>query len=65
MEPEDFIKIEENFNTPIPIVPRPCWGAEFIIKESQSEQNLLSIIGIFARAKGKQPKKNISRLPNQ
>ena len=54
MEREDFIKIEEkNFNTPIFIIPQPYRGVKFIIKKSQSEQNLLFIINISACVKDK------------
>ena len=54
--------MEENFGIFILIIPRPCWGAKFIIKESQLKQNLLFIINISACAKGKQ--KVISPPPN-
>ena len=33
MEQEDFIEIKK-FNIFIFTIPRPCWGVEFIIKES-------------------------------
>ena len=62
MEREDFMEMEESFNTPTPIISRRCWGAEFIIEESLSEQNPLPIIGVSAHAKGK--RKVISPPPS-
>ena len=62
MKREDFIKIKENFGTSTPAAPRRHRGAKFIIEESLLEQNPPPIIGVSARAKGKQ--KAISPPPS-
>ena len=49
VELEDFIGVEEGFGTPTPAASRPRRGAEFIIKESQSEQSPPPVIGVSAR----------------
>ena len=45
--------MKESFGIFIFVIFRPYQGVEFIIKESLLEQNLLFIINLFTRAKGK------------